>query len=161
MNRLPRRSSGSRQAAGDTVSRRDPAIEMFLEMLAAERGAAANTLAAYRRDLEHFARFLAAQCGPLEQATRRDIAAYLRAASEDGLSPASRARRLSAIRQLYKFLVSEDLVDEDPAADLGGPQGRRALPKTLSVAEVERLIATARHRIEGSHGRERVRTLRF
>lgn len=160
MNRLPRRPRPS-HAAGDTASRRDPAIEMFLEMLAAERGAAANTLAAYRRDLEHFARFLAAQCGPLEQATRRDIAAYLRAASEDGLSPASRARRLSAIRQLYKFLVSEDLVDEDPAADLAGPQGRRALPKTLSVAEVERLIATARHRIEGSHGRERVRTLRF
>ena len=73
-----------------------------------------------------------------------DIGAYMRAMSEAGLAPASRARRLSAIRQLFKFLVGEGVIAEDPAQGLAGPKKGRALPKTLSVAEVDRLIEAAR-----------------
>ncbi len=72
----------------------------------------------------------------------------MRSASEGGLAAASRARRLSAIRQLFRFLAAEGLVAEDPAHGLAGPRRARALPKTLSVAEVDRLIETARARIE-------------
>ena len=83
-------------------------------MLAAERGAADNTLQAYRRDLDDFLRFLATRNQALPVVVPADISAYLRAISESGLAPASRARRLSAIRQLFKFLASEGLIAEDP-----------------------------------------------
>src|SRR5262249_58037246 len=88
-----------------------------------------------------------------------EISAYLRAAAECGLAPASRARRLSAIRQLFKFLAAEGVIAEDPASALAGPKRGRRLPKTLSTAEVDRLIETARLRIDGSRGRNRVRAL--
>jgi integrase/recombinase XerD len=136
-------------------------ISQFLEMLAAEKGAADNTLQAYRRDLDDFLRHLAARNQALPGVAPADISAYLRAISESGLAPASRARRLSAIRQLFKFLVSEGLIAEDPAHGLAGPKKARALPKTLSVAEVDRLIETARARIEPAKGRDRVRALRL
>ena len=90
-----------------------------------------------------------------------DISAYLRAAAEAGLAPASRARRLSAIRQLFKFLVAEGVIPDDPATRLGGPRRARPLPRTLSTSEVDRLIETARQRIDGTKGRERVRALRL
>ena len=130
-------------------------------MLAAERGAADNTLQAYRRDLDDFLRFLATRNQALPVVIPADISAYLRAISEGGLAPASRARRLSAIRQLFKFLATEGLIAEDPAHGLAGPKKARALPKTLSVAEVDRLIETARARIEPARGRDRVRALRL
>lgn len=136
-------------------------IKQFLEMLAAERGAADNTLQAYRRDLDDFLGFLGRRDRPLNIVVPADISAYMRALSESGLAPASRARRLSAIRQLFKFLANEGLVAEDPAHGLAGPKQARALPKTLSVAEVDRLIETARARIEPASGRDRVRTLRL
>lgn len=136
-------------------------ISQFLEMLAAERGAADNTLQAYRRDLDDFLRFLAKRKQALADVVPADISAYLRAISEDGLAPASRARRLSAIRQLFKFLASEELIGEDPAHGLAGPKKARSLPKTLSVAEVDRLIETAHARIEPAKGRDRVRALRL
>src|SRR5947207_8383507 len=136
-------------------------LETFLEMLAAERGAALNTLQAYRRDLEDFLAFLKHRGKPVTAATPAEIGAYLRAMSETGLAPASRARRLSAIRQLFKFLVGEGVIAEDPAHGLAGPKKSRALPKTLSVAEVDRLIETARRRTEATRGRDRVRALRL
>ena len=136
-------------------------IGQFLEMIAAERGAADNTLQAYRRDLDDFLRFLATRNQTLPVVTPADISAYLRAISEGGLAPVSRARRLSAIRQLFKFLASEELIAEDPAHGLAGPKKARALPKTLSVAEVDRLIETAHARIEPARGRDRVRALRL
>ena len=136
-------------------------IGQFLEMLAAERGAADNTLQAYRRDLDDFLAFLGKRDQALNVVVPADISAYMRALSEDGLAPASRARRLSAVRQLFKFLATEGLVAEDPAHGLSGPKKARALPKTLSVAEVDRLIETARARIEPAKGRDRVRALRL
>jgi integrase/recombinase XerD len=137
-------------------------IGRFIEMLSAEKGAADNTRAAYTRDLDDFAGFLAGrQQKPLTATVAADISAYLRAAAEAGLAPSSRARRLSAIRQLFKFLAAEGVIAEDPARRLSGPRRARPLPRTLSAPEVDRLIETARHRIEPAMGRDRVRALRL
>jgi len=137
-------------------------LDDFLEMMAAERGAAANTLAAYRRDLDEFAAFHAAHSGrPLAQVSTRDIQGYLHSLAEAGLAPSSRARKLSAVRQLTKFLAAEGLADDDAAHGLSGPKQGRPLPRTLSVAEVDRLIEAARARIAGTSGRERLRAMRM
>jgi len=136
-------------------------IESFLEMLAAERGAARNTLDAYRRDLTALAHFLERRSTALTRAGHADITAYLRQASEAGLAPASRARQLSSMRQLFRFLTHEGLVPEDPTQGLVGPRTGRSLPQTLSVADVERLLETARRRTQGVSGRDRVRALRL
>src|ERR1700674_2615673 len=136
-------------------------LEAFLEMLAAERGAAQNTLQAYRRDLEDFLVFLDGRAASLATAKAAEIGAHLRSLSEAGLAPASRARRLSAIRQLFKFLVGEGVIAEDPAHGLAGPKRTRSLPRTLSVVEVDGLIEAARRRTEGAHGGEQVRALRL
>jgi integrase/recombinase XerD len=136
-------------------------VQLFLDMLAAERGAAANTLQAYRRDLDDFLGFLARAGKSPDTTQPPDVATYLRSLSEAGLAPASRARRLSAIRQLFRFLVSEGMIAEDPTVGLAGPKKSLSLPKTLSVAEVDRLLETARARTEGVKGRERVRALRL
>src|SRR5262245_4715093 len=90
-------------------------IDRFIEMLSAERGAAEYTRAAYTRGLRDFLAFVVRRSRPLAAAKTADITAYLRAVAEDGLSAASRARRLSAIRQLYRFLASEGVVGDDPA----------------------------------------------
>jgi integrase/recombinase XerD len=137
-------------------------IGRFIEMLSAEKGAADNTRQAYTRDLDDFVGFLATRRRKaLTDAVSADISAYLRAAAEAGLAASSRARRLSAIRQLFKFLATEGVITDDPASRLTGPKRARPLPRTLSAAEVERLIETARLRIEPSTGRERVRALRL
>lgn len=137
-------------------------IDSFLEMLAVERGAAANTVDAYRRDLTDYAYFVTtARAQALAAIKPADIQAYIQSLAADGLSPATRARKLSAVRQLYKFLAAEGIVADDPSIGLAGPKRGRSLPRTLSVAEVDRLIATARARISGTSGRERLRALRF
>ena len=136
-------------------------IEAFLEMLGAERGAAPNTIDAYRRDLEDFGAFLQGRGLSLGAAASGDISGYFKAASAAGLKPSSRARRLSAVRQLYKFLVAEGFVASDPTLGHAGPKKERALPKTLNVAEVDRLIAAAARRADTAEGRERVRAVRL
>jgi integrase/recombinase XerD len=138
-----------------------PHLDAFLAMLAAERGAAGNTLQAYRRDLDEFLAFLGTRERSLQDVRPADIGAYLRSGSEAGLAPASRARRLSAIRQLFKFLAGEGVIAEDPALGLAGPTAKRTLPKTLSVVEVDRLIEAARARTETAKGRDHVRALRL
>jgi len=131
-------------------------IGPFLEAMAAERGAAANTLAAYRRDLAHYATWLARDGRAAERAGRAEIEAYLAALEADGMSPATRARRLAAIRQFYRFALSEGWRADDPAARIGGPRPPRRLPKTLSVAEVDRLLAAARAWPGGAEKRGRL-----
>ena len=133
----------------------------FLDMIASERGAAANTLSAYTRDIDDFAAHLSHSKRALTQAKPSDITGYLHALSDSGLAAASRARKLSTLRQLYKFCLAEELIEEDPAHGLAGPRQQRALPHILSVAEVDRLIEAARARIEPSRGRDRVRALRL
>lgn len=129
-------------------------LAAFLEMLAAERGAAQNTLDAYRRDLTDFADFIDDRVTDLTAARREHITAYLQRLSEHGLATSSRARRLSAIRQLFKFMVAEGHIADDPSEGVSGPKKAQSLPKTMSVAEVDRLIGIARDRIEGLAGRD-------
>lgn len=136
-------------------------LKSFLEMLAAERGAAQNTIDAYTRDLEQFLAFLDSRSRHAANADSKDIQAYLQAQTDEGVAATSRARRLSSIRQFFKFLTSEGVVDADPAAGLSGPKKARSLPKVLSVAEVDRLIEVAASRIAGLEGRELFRALRF
>jgi len=124
----------------------DPLIEAFLEMLSAERGAAANTLAAYGRDLTGFREFLARRKLGLKEADAETIRRYLEGLASAGLSAATAARHLSAIRQFYRFLLSDGLRQEDPSNTIEGPRRRRPLPKLLSEDEVDRLLACAQAR---------------
>ena len=117
-------------------------LESFLEMLAVERSAAANTLAAYRRDLEDATAFLARR-GGLAGATTADIRAWLGSLADQGLAASSQARRLSAARQFYRFLYAEGLRTDDPTGPLDSPRKRAALPKTMSVEDVTRLLEQA------------------
>ena len=118
-------------------------LEAFLEMLAAERGGAPLTVAAYRGDLSNLAGFLASRGVPLEAADAATLHAFLAAATT--LTPRTLARRISAMRQFYKFLVVDGIRRDDPTADFDTPGLGRPLPKILSEAEVEGLIAAARN----------------
>lgn len=137
--------------------------ELFLDMLAAERGARENTLAAYRSDLDDFATALAAQDRTVAKAGTDDIRAYLAGLAERGFQASSVARKLSAIRQLYRFLYAEGRRKDDPAAVLEGPKRGRALPKVLSIAQVDKLLAAAREGIadEKRPAAERLRAARM
>jgi integrase/recombinase XerD len=125
-------------------TKQDGLVGLFLDMLAAERGASANTLAAYARDLDDLLADLRSRGRDLSKATTDDLRGYLVSLSESGFKASSVARRLSAIRQLFKFLYAESHRADDPAAVLEGPKRGRALPKVLSVKEVERLLDAAR-----------------
>ena len=117
-------------------------VALFLDMLAAERGAGKNTLAAYGRDLADFTAHLAGRRSVAKAATD-DIRAYLGDLAARGMQATTVARRLSAIRQLYRFLYTEGQRRDDPAAVLEGPKRGRTLPKTLTLAEVDRLLRVA------------------
>ncbi len=121
-------------------------LENFLEMLAAERGAAENTLAGYRRDLEDFSGFLGRKM--LASAQSEDISAYLGDLNRRGFAETSQARRLSALNQFYKFLYAEGSREDDPTRTLSAPKKRASLPKVLSMEDVDRLIETARAETE-------------
>lgn len=119
-------------------------IDLYLDMLAAERGAAANTLEAYRRDLNDFAGDLREHGGAVAATGSEQIRGYLGRLGKRGFSASSVARRLSAIRQLYRFLYAEGNRKDDPAAAIEGPKRGRALPKVLSVSHVDQLLTVAR-----------------
>jgi integrase/recombinase XerD len=153
--------AASRAADAVALPADDRLVALFLDMLAAERGAAPNTLAAYRRDLADFASHLAGAGAAVKSATTEDVRRYLGTLSQRGLRPASVARRLSAIRQLYRFLYAERQRKDDPAAVLEGPKRSRPLPKTLSLAEVDRLLGCASRRDPAAGLGERVRAARL
>jgi integrase/recombinase XerD len=136
-------------------------IEHFLDMLAAERGASQNTLDAYRRDLTDFAADLAAARCAIATADSNDLRAHLERLSRRGLAATSVARRLSAMRQFYRFLYSEGHRGDDPAAAIEGPRRGRSLPKVLSVEEVDRLLARARAGMAAKSHSERLRAARL
>ena len=137
------------------------AIALFLDMLASERGAANNTLEAYRRDLDHYCSFMIANNGTMLEAKPADVRAYMQHEAAQGLAPASRARRLSSIRQFYKFLEAEGVINDSPASATPSPKSQRSLPKTMSIAEVDQLLNYARDTIIGLKGRVLVRAVRF
>lgn len=119
-------------------------IALFLDMLAAERGAGENTLSAYRGDLDDVSAFLARRGLTLSTATTSDLRAYFADLDSRGFKASSVARRMSAIRRLFRFMLGEKLRDDDPAAILTGPRRGRPLPKVMSIADVERLLERAR-----------------
>jgi len=115
-------------------------IDLFLDMLAAERGAGVNTLSAYRRDLDDLSLQLNDNGKTLAKAETDDLRAWLAALAQRGLKSSSVARRLSASRQFYRFLYAEGHRRDDPAAVLEGPKRALTLPKTRSIADVDRLL---------------------
>jgi len=119
-------------------------LEAFLEMLAAERGAAPLTLAAYHNDLSNLAGFLASRHVPLEAADAASLHAYVASAATARLSPRTLARRISAMRQFYKFLLLEGMREDDPTVELDTPRLGRPLPKILSETEIRSLVDAAR-----------------
>lgn len=118
-------------------------IDLFLEMMAAERGAAANTLKNYGRDLQRFEAFARARGEGLDTAGANDIAAFLASLEAEGLAASTAALKVSALRQFYQFLYAEGLRADNPAAAIDRPRLKRPLPKVLSVEETERLIEAA------------------
>lgn len=139
------------------------AIELFLDMLASERGASKNTLDAYRRDLADYDEFLNACGSSIVNAATDDVRGYLAALAKRGLAPNSSARKLSAIRQLHRFLYAEGKRSDDPAAVLEGPKRGRPLPKILSVEDVGKLFETANAAASGGElsPLERLRCMRL
>ncbi|MBV9286613.1 MAG: site-specific integrase, partial [Hyphomicrobiales bacterium] len=123
--------------------RRGSFVVEFLDALAAERGASANTIEAYRRDLVDYEAYLKGRGTNVLEAGAAAISAYL-AARSGALKAASLARRLSSLRQFHKHLYAEGRRRDDPTLAIEGPRRARPLPKMLTVAEVEKLIATAR-----------------
>jgi integrase/recombinase XerD len=129
----------------------DRHVEAFLEMLAAERGAARNTLAAYEADLADFGAFAAGRGLATAGADGDALAAYMSGLHKAGLSARTAARRLSALRQFHRFLLREGVRADDPTALLDTPRLPRSLPKYLSEAEVDALLNAAGQR-EGRSG---------
>lgn len=121
----------------------DYTLESFLEMLAAERGAAQNTRDAYRRDLSDLAAFLAAKQSSFEKADTDLLRRYLHQLHDAGLNPRTVARRLSAIKQFYRFVLSEDIRDDNPAQALEGPKLPKSLPKLADNEQIDALLAAA------------------
>ena len=136
-------------------------IELFLEMLSAERGAAQNTLEAYRRDLDHFSGYARSLAVPVSDLSTQAIKDYLGILADEGLAVSSRSRRLSAVRQFYRFLFMEGLRADDPAIEVSAPKKARHLPKTLSVDEVDHLLYTAAQEAKSATGRRQLPAIRL
>ena len=119
-------------------------IELFLDMMSAERNAAANTVAAYRRDLDDFAGWLAGRGGGLATAETGTLRAWLAHLSRQGLASSTQARRTSSLRRFFAFLQAEGLREGNPALAIDAPKRGRPLPKVLSVDEIEALLSAAR-----------------
>jgi integrase/recombinase XerD len=136
---------------------------LFLDMLAAEQGAGPNTLDAYRRDLTDFSEFLARAGHHFADAETQTLRDYLADLDTRGFKSSSVARRLSAMRHLFRFLLNERIRTEDPAAILSGSKRGRGLPKVLSIADVDRMLTRAKEMSEAADASpsQRLRDLRL
>ena len=132
-----------------------PWIPLFLEAQSAEMGASENTLLAYAHDLKSFSEWIDTKGKSIESADQKDVTSYLVVCDAEGLAPATRARRLSTIKQLYRFAFEDRLRADNPALRIKGPGRSRALPRTLSEAEVDRLLEAARR--QGRSSGDRIR----
>ena len=145
--------------ASERVRRRleplSPRIDAFLEMLAAERGAARLTIEAYRNDLVDFAGFLAPAGRAVDDGSTDDLRRYFATLARDGLSPRTAARRLSVLRQFHKFLFAEGIRGDDPTGALDAPRLGRPLPKVLGEEEMAAMLAAARE-VAGPEGKRLV-----
>jgi integrase/recombinase XerD len=138
-------------------------INLFLDMLAAEQGAGENTLEAYRRDLEDFSEFLGRSQQSFATAQTDKLRDYLSDLDTRGFKSSSVARRLSAIRHLFRFLLNERIRSDDPAAILSGPKRGRGLPKVLSISDVDRMLTRAKELTEAAEASSshRLRAIRL
>jgi len=137
-------------------------IGLFLDMLAAEQGAGPNTLDAYRRDLTDFSEFLGRAGQSFAGAETQTLRDYLADLDTRGFKSSSVARRLSAMRHLFRFLLTERVRRDDPAAILSGPKRGRGLPKVLSIADVDRMLTRAKELTEtDASPAHRLRALRL
>ncbi len=138
-------------------------IGLFLDMLAAEQGAGENTLDAYRRDLTDLSEFLGKTGQSFAGATTDGLRAYLSDLDTRGFKSSSVARRLSALRHLFRFLLNERIRSDDPAAILSGPKRGRSLPKVLSIADVDRMLSHAKQATQSAEASasQRLRALRL
>lgn len=118
-------------------------IEAFLEMMSVERGASDNTLAAYRRDLEDAAEHARPLPGGLAGASSETLRTWLDTIAARGFAASSQARKLSSLRQFYRFLYAEGLRGDDPTATIDAPRRMRSLPRTMRESTVDRLLAQA------------------
>ena len=137
-------------------------IALFLDMLAAEQGAGSNTLDAYRRDLTDFAEFLTRAGQSFAGAQTQTLRDYLADLDTRGFKSSSVARRLSAMRHLFRFLLNERIRSDDPAAILSGPKRGRGLPKVLSISDVDRMLTRAKELTQADASpAQRLRALRL
>ena len=138
-------------------------INLFLDMLAAEQGAGDNTLDAYRRDLTDFSEFLGGQGQNFAGVGTDALRDYLADLDTRGFKSSSVARRLSAMRHLFRFLLSERIRSDDPAAILSGPKRGRGLPKVLSIGDVDRMLTRAKELTEAENAspQQRLRAMRL
>ena len=138
-------------------------ITLFLDMLAAEQGASDNTLQAYRRDLSDLSDHLGRSGQTFVTADTQNLRDYFADLDSRGFKSSSVARRLSAMRHLYRFLLNERVRPDDPAAILSGPKRGRGLPKVLSISDVDRMLAKAREmtQVPDASALERLRALRL
>ena len=136
---------------------------LFLDMLAAEQGAGDNTLDAYRRDLTDFSEFLGRKGQNFAGAGTDELRDYLADLDTRGFKSSSVARRLSAMRHLFRFLLNERIRSDDPAAILSGPKRGRGLPKVLSIADVDRMLTRAKDLTLGQNAspQARLRAMRL
>lgn len=135
----------------------DRNLALFLDMMAAERGASANTLAAYRRDLTQLNEFLNGRGEMLSTATAASLEAYMARLANQKMAASTAARHLSSQRRFYTFLQAEGLREDHPAERLKRPRTRRPLPKLLSPDETERLIKAAYDMPQDSAGHVKAR----
>jgi integrase/recombinase XerD len=138
-------------------------IGLFLDMLAAEQGAGENTLDAYRRDLTDLSEFLGKTGQSFVSATTEALRGYLSDLDTRGFKSSSVARRLSALRHLFRFLLNERIRSDDPAAILSGPKRGRSLPKVLSIADVDRMLTHAKQATQAAEASpsQRLRAMRL
>lgn len=137
-------------------------VSLFLDMLAAEQGAGKNTLDAYRRDLEDFSEFASGAKSCFIAADTQLLRDYLEDLDSRGFKSNTVARRLSALRHLFRFLLNERMRTDDPAAILSGPKRGRGLPKVLSIGDVDRMLTRAKELTEtDTSPAQRLRALRL
>lgn len=137
-------------------------LEAFLEMMIAERGAADNTIESYQRDLTEVSNFLSARKTTLNNASSDDIKAYLKKMSDSGFAASSQSRHLSSMKQFYRFMHDEGLLDDDPTGIIDAPKSGLKLPKTLSEDEVGQLLDLAETSAKSAKGdKERISKTRF
>ncbi len=136
-------------------------VDRFLEMMSAERGFARNSLTAYERDLTDFLGFVESRGGSLLKAERDDIRDYLAGVEQAGLSRATAARRLSAVRQFYRFLHGDGTIAANPAAIVESPKARRPLPQIITITEVDRLLQESRAAADAAEGAAQFRAWRL